>query len=96
MLISIFGGILWRLFVARVCITVVDLVRSSFLCPGSVVYACAFTCGCSFTVCSVYGVLISFRVFSVFSHPPLPLLHYLLFMWLMLFIIVVVIIIIVY
>ena len=36
-------------------------------------YACAVTCGHSFTVLSVWGILISFLgVFSVFSHPPLP------------------------
>ena len=36
-------------------------------------YVCAVTCGQSFTVLSVWGVLISFfECFSVFSHPPLP------------------------
>ena len=38
-----------------------------------VMYACAITCGQSFTVSSFWGVLISFlECFSVFSHPPLP------------------------
>ena len=50
--------------------------------PGSavmiVMYVCAVTCGRSFTVSSVWGVLISFlECFSVFSHPPLPFLLFL-------------------
>ena len=38
--------------------------------PGSAVYssvaiyACGFTCACSLTMCSVWGVLLSFSVFS--------------------------------
>ena len=40
--------------------------------------ACVVTCGRSFTVSSVWGVLISFlECFSVFSHPPLPFLLFL-------------------
>ena len=42
-----------------------------------VMYACAVTCGWSFTVSSVLGVLISFlECFSVFSHPPLPFYYF--------------------
>ena len=37
-----------------------------------VVYVCVVTCGWSFTVLSGWGFLISF--WSVFSHPPLPLI----------------------
>ena len=43
--------------------------------PGSVVYssvaiyACRFTCACSLTMCSVWGVLLSFSVFSPPSSP---------------------------
>ena len=51
--------------VARVCITVVGLVRSSFISVPSgqqfivAIYACTLTCGRGFTVCGVRGVLIS-------------------------------------
>ena len=42
-----------------------------------VLYACAVTCGRSFTVSSVWGVLISFlECFRVFSHPPLPFYYF--------------------
>ena len=42
-----------------------------------VMYACAITCGRSFTVSSVWGILISFlECFSVFSHPPLPFYYF--------------------
>ena len=42
-----------------------------------VMYACAVTCGRSFTVSSVRGILISFlECFSVFSHPPLPFYYF--------------------
>jgi len=56
-------------FVARVCVTVVRRPGAEQfpVSPGQwfiiSVYACAFTCGRSFTVLSVRGVLISFRVF---------------------------------
>ena len=50
-------------FVARVCISVVGLVHSSFLCPLGqrfivAIYMCSFTCGCSLLCISVQGVLI--------------------------------------
>ena len=41
-----------------------------------VIYACVVTCGRSFTVLSGWGILVSFlECFSVFSHPPLPLIN---------------------
>ena len=54
-------------FVARVSITVIGLVWSSVL-PLSywfvvAIYLCAFSCGGSLTVRSVWGILFSFRVF---------------------------------
>ena len=72
--ISIFGSLLWC-FLLGFGITFAGLVPSNFL--GAQVsgycYACAVTCGQSFTVLSVWGVLISvLECFSVFSHPPLP------------------------
>ena len=63
-----------------------------------VMYACAVTCGRSFTVSSVSGVLISFlECFSVFSHPPLPFYYFTLLLllsllFLLLFVITVIII----
>ena len=62
-----------------------------------VMYACAVTCGRSFTVSSVWGVLISFlECFSVFSHPPLPFYYFTLLLlsllFLLLFVITVIII----
>jgi len=69
--ISIFGGVLWRFPVIRVCVTVGGLVQSSFL--GSQVsgYCCNFMrvplhIGRSFTVLSVWGVLLSLECFGVF------------------------------
>ena len=58
--------------VVRVCITVVGLVQSSFLCAGSavivVIYACVVTCGRSFTMLSGWGISISFwSVLAVLS-----------------------------
>ena len=51
-----------------------------------VMYACAVTCGRSFTVSSVWGVLISFlECFSVFSHPPLPFYYFTLLLLSLLF-----------
>ena len=42
-----------------------------------VMYACAITCGRSFTVSSVWGVLISFlECFSVFLPPSSPFFYY--------------------
>jgi len=62
--ICIFGGMLHSIcFISRICITVVGLVRSSFLCTKVAISACALTCGRSLTVRSVQDVLISFRVF---------------------------------
>ena len=66
---------LWRLFLASLFLT--GLGQSSFLCPSDqrsivAIYACAFTCGRSFTVCSGWGVL-SFWSFLVFSPTLLPL-----------------------
>ena len=63
---------LWRLFLARVCVTVQAWGRA-VLCPSGqrsivAIYACALTCGRSFTVCSGWGVL-SFWSFLVFSSP---------------------------
>ena len=64
--------------VVRVYVTLVGLMHLVVSCaPGSAVivatYACAVTCGRSFTALSVWGVLISFwRFLSVYSHPPLP------------------------
>ena len=74
-----------HVFVARVCVTVVGLVQSSLLCSQLKqfvveIYACAFTCACSFTVsaqCS--GNLAEFQSFCVFSHPGHLLLLLLLF-----------------
>ena len=64
--------------VVKVCVTVVGLVQSSFLCAGSavivVIYACVVTCGQSFTMLSGWGILISFWSISVFSPTLLSLL----------------------
>ena len=62
-----------------------------------VMYTRAVTCGRSFTVSSVWGVLISFlECFSVFSHPPLPFYYFTLLLlsllFLLLFVITVIII----
>ena len=55
-------------------------------------YACAVTCGQSFTVSSVWGVLISFlECFSVFSHPPLPFYYFTLLLLPLLFLLLFVI-----
>ena len=65
---------LWRLFLASVCVTL-QAWGEQFFVPFRpavycCIYACAFTCGRSFTVCSGWGVL-SFWSFLVFS-PTLP------------------------
>ena len=69
-------------FFARVCITALGLSRAISSAPLGqqftvAIYACVFTCACSFTVCSVQGlpsVLISFSVFSTLPSHPLLLL----------------------
>ena len=49
------------IFVAYICVTVVGLVQSNFLCSRvSSIYACAFTCARIFTVFSVPGILLTF------------------------------------
>ena len=53
-------------------------------------YACAVTCGRSFTVLSVWGVLISFWSISVFSPTLLPLLFYYRIIIITIFIIIVI------
>ena len=55
-------------FFARVCVTVLGLLWGHFQCPLGqrftfAIYACAFTCACSFTVHSVWGVLLSVAEF---------------------------------
>ena len=83
MLFSVFGSLLGH-FLLGFGVTFVGLVPSSFLGPGSavivVMYACAVTCARSFTVSSVWGVLISFWSVLVFSPTLLSLfllfLHY--------------------
>ena len=76
--------------VVRVCVAVGGLVRGQWL--FLLFDACAVTCGRSFTVLSVWGDLISFWCFNVFSHPPLPFRFY----YLIIIIIVVVVVIIGY
>ena len=56
--------ILCSFVVAGVCVTVLGLLRGNLQCPlgqwfSIAVYASAFTSACSFTVCSVLGVLLS-------------------------------------
>ena len=73
-LLACFGelGVIPRCGVfARVCVTVLGLLWGNFQCPlgqqfTNTIYACAFICACSFTVCSVRAscsVLLSFSVF---------------------------------
>ena len=55
-------------FFARVCITVLGLLCVNFQCPlgqrfAVAIYMCVFTCACSFTVHSVWGVLLSVAQF---------------------------------
>ena len=60
--------------VARVCVTVVGLVQSSFLCTQVSGYCCNL-CMCHFmwSQFKCLGRLDQFlECFSVFSHPPLP------------------------
>ena len=64
--------------IARVCVSILGLLQGNFLCPLGqrftvAIYACAFTCACSFTVHSVQGILLSF---SVFPLPPLAYYYY--------------------
>ena len=53
---------------ARVYVPELGLLRGNFQCPLGqqftvAIYACAFTCACSFTLPSVWGVLLSFLFF---------------------------------
>ena len=53
---------------ARVYVTELGLLRGNFQCPLGqqftvVIYACVFTCACSFTLLCVRGVLLSFLFF---------------------------------
>ena len=54
---------------ARVCVTVLGLLWGNFQCPlgqrftVAIIYACAFTCACSFKVHSIWGVLLSVAQF---------------------------------
>ena len=80
------NGIYWCLllgccgavFVAKVCITVVGLTQSNFLCHRGqcfflVIYVATFTCAHSFTALTVWGILLSFGgYFSVCFLPPSP------------------------
>ena len=80
MLFSVFGSLMGH-FLSGFGVTFVGLVLSSFLGARVSGYgcnvACAVTCGRSFTVSSVWGVLISFlECFSVFSHAPLPFYYF--------------------
>ena len=62
---------------ARVCVAVLGLLWGNFPCPLSqqftnTIYACAFTCACSFTVCSVRASCLVLLSFSVFFPPFSP------------------------
>ena len=80
MLFSVFGSLLGH-FLSGLVLPLLAWCCAVSWEPGSavmvVMYACAVTCGRSFTVSSVWGVLISFlECFSVFSHPPLPFYYF--------------------
>jgi len=72
--ISVVSGVLWHFSVFRVCAAVGGLVRGQRLLL--LFYACAITCGRSFTVLGVWVDLISFRSVLVFFPALLSLLFY--------------------
>ena len=69
---GIFGSLLWH-FLSGFGVTFVGWCRAVSWEPG---YACAITCGRSFTVLSVWGVLISFWSVLVFSPTLLSPFYY--------------------